>query len=175
MPFQVTVRVTGLDETKARLTQLSASFNDWTYTLTTLGDTLKDYYGKAPFVSDGIVFGDAWRALKTSTINEKTRSMSGNATGIGGGAQPLMGTGALRRGFRFEVSPHTLFVDNSVPYWKYHQTGTTYQGNAAEGSHPGRGKNLPKRMTLGVNDSVKATIQKVFNESIESKIEAATS
>lgn len=170
--MQVTVTVTGLDEAIAKNNALADLLHDWTEALTGLGKTLTDYFGSAPWVTDGAVFGERWRALRDTTIREKTRKMSASATGIGGGAQPLIQTGAMKAGFRFEASPNRLFIDNKMPYWKFHQTGTGAKG---DGPVPGvgRGRNLPERMTAGVNEPVKALIQAAIGEAVQGKIKEA--
>lgn len=175
MAWEVTVVVTGLDEAIAKNNALAATLQDWTDALLGLGKTLTDYYSQASWATDGIIWGEKWRALKTATTNEKTRSMKESVTGIGGGAQPLIRSGDMKAGFRPTVTPRTLYIDNKMEYWKYHQTGTTYQGDATPGSKPGRGKNLPQRITAGINEPVKAMIQAAIGEAVKEKITAAMS
>lgn len=171
MALQVTVKITGLDKAITANSDFAASIHDWQEALTGLGTTLTEYYSSAPWVSDGTIFGEAWRALKATTVKEKTRHMGDMATG-GSPAQPLIRTGAMKAGFQFKAGSNELFIDNKVKYWKYHQTGT---GEKGDGVVPGvgRGLNLPQRMTAGVDAPVKAMIQVAINESVETKIKAS--
>lgn len=169
--MQITVTVTGLDETKTGFDVLAAQLNDFTDAFIVLGEALAGvdgYFREAPFITQGDIFGERWRALKTSTIREKTRHAGSMMAGVSP-SMPLVGTGKLRQGFKYAAGPMSLFIDNSVDYWKYHQTGT---GEMGDGPVPGvgRGKNLPKRMTLGIDDIVESMIANTLQNAVDYKI-----
>lgn len=61
---------------------------------------------------------DRWSPLAASTIKDRLRQ--------GFGAGPILErTGALQRGFRFTWRAKSYQVRNVVPYFQYHQDGTS--------------------------------------------------
>lgn len=166
--MQITVTVTGLDEAIAKNQDLMTSLRDFREAMIGLGAALTEYYEQAPFITNGDVFGHTWAALKQTTANEKIRNMRKMA--INGQSQILVRTGTMRRSFRAAPDTMSVYVDNSVKYWKYHQTGTGLRGFG--GSGVGRGNNLPQRQTVAVDEEVKAIVQKIIQTEVETKIKA---
>lgn len=152
--MQITVTVTGLDRVNERLGALSASLHDFTAALEMLGKQLILFYGNTVFVSQGQALGERWAPLKVSTQAYKATHWPGRG--------PLVRTGALQQSFESTVTPDSLFITNSAPYFPYQQQGTT------EG--PGRGHNIPARPMLGVNVTVESMIKSVLEQDIRAKI-----
>jgi hypothetical protein len=98
--MQLTVVITGLHETKGRLTALGKAFGNFTPELTVLGKELKSYYGNDVFISEGEPFG-GWVALKESTMRQKSRTGFGNR-GI------LEASGDLQDSFYYDVAPQCI-------------------------------------------------------------------
>lgn len=171
MSLQVTVAVTGLDEAIVKNQALMATLHEWTEAMTGIGTALTQYYGNAPFVTDGAVFGQTWKALRASTIRGKSNHMKTMVVG-GSPGQPLVRSGTMRKSFRFRPTPNSVYIDNAMPYWRYHQTGT---GEKGDGAVPGvgRGMNLPQRQTIGLNDTVRGMIQSIIGTAVEAKIKEA--
>lgn len=171
--MQITVHVTGLDTAIEHNAALQASLLDFKDAMVGVGEALTKYYSDAPFVTNGEVFGTRWKALKATTVAGKTRHAGSLMAGVSG-ASPLVRSGALKAGFRYEAASMHVFIDNKVEYWKYHQTGTGAKG---DGTVPGvgRGKNLPMRRTIGVNEEVKGIIQAIIGAQVDEKIKAAMS
>jgi len=152
--LSIQINVTGLDKAQERLTQLGASLHDFTSALTTLGKQLIIFYSQSVFISEGSALGKRWTPLAASTQAEKDRDWRGRGM--------LVRTGAMQQGFYSNVTPDTLLVSNSVPYFPYHQLGTS------EGR--GRGHNIPARQMIGVNSTVEAMIKSVMEADIRAKI-----
>lgn len=154
--MQVIVKVTGLDNVQSRLSKLGDSLHDFTAALTELGKSLIMFYSETVFVSEGQALGSRWTPLTDKTDAYKNRLWPGR--GI------LQRSGALQHGFTSDVTPDTLFITNSVPYFPYHQLGTA--------TGPGRGHNIPARPMLGVNSTVEGMIRTVLTADIQAKIES---
>ena len=154
--MQVTITVTGLDNVESRLSKLGSSLHDFTAALETLGRSLILFYSDTVFNSTGQALGSRWEPLKQSTRDYKDKHWEGR--GI------LVRSGALQHGFESTVTPDTLMITNRVPYFPYHQLGTS------EGS--GRGHNIPARPMLGVNSRVESMIKTVLQADIKAKIES---
>lgn len=152
--MQVTITVTGLDRVQERLTKLGASLHDFTAALETLGKQLILFYSNNVFISQGQAIGQTWKPLATSTQVYKSKHYPGTG--------PLVRTGALQHSFESTVTPSTLFITNTAPYFPYQQQGTT------EG--PGRGHNIPARQMLGVNTTVESMVKAVLETDIKAKI-----
>lgn len=152
--MQVTITVTGLDRVNERLSKLGASLHDFTAALETLGKQLILFYSNNVFISRGQALGQTWKPLKASTQAYKSAHWPG--------ADILVRTGALQHSFESTVTPNTLFISNSAPYFPYQQLGTS------EGS--GRGHNIPPRPMIGVNTTVESMIKAVLEADIKSKI-----
>lgn len=152
--MQITVTVTGLDRVNERLSQLSASLHDFTAALETLGKQLILFYSNNVFISQGQALGSRWTPLKASTQAYKATHWPGRG--------PLIRTGAMQQSFESTVTPDSLFITNTAPYFPYQQQGTT------EG--PGHGHNIPARQMLGVNTTVESMIKAVLEADIRSKI-----
>lgn len=162
--FSVTVRITGLDATQAKLTKLAESFRDFETTFVSLAAKMMAYYRDTNFNSEGLpLIGQRWAPLKQSTENEKNRLWPGR--GI------LERTGTMRDSFRSDTSPIMLFISNSSDYFVYHQLGTGYKGFGGAGV--GRGNNLPARKMLGINPSIELMIREEFEVAVREKISAA--
>lgn len=175
--MQVTIHVTGLDRTEERLSRLGASLHDFTGALTELGKALIIFYSQTVFTGSGTPLGKRWKPLAASTQAEKEREWRG--------AGMLVRTGAMQGGFYSEVTPGTLFISNSVPYFPYHQLGTGVGRGGADstsllgglgihygGGGTGRGRNLPARPMIGVSPAVERIIKRTLEADIKKKIES---
>ena len=88
------------------------------------------YYSDTVFTSSGQALGLPWVQLKQGTIDEKTKNWPGR--GI------LQRSGALQGGFTDDITPVSLYISNTVPYFKYNQLGTGYKGLGGKGVGRGR-------------------------------------
>jgi len=155
--MQISVTVTNLDKVDERLSKLGASLHDFTGAMETLGAKLIQFYSNTVFVSGGTALGKRWKALASSTVSEKEKMWPGR--GI------LERTGALSHGFYSDITPTSLYISNKVPYFPYHQLGTS------EGR--GRGHNIPARPMLGTGARVESMIKTVIEADVRDKINKA--
>lgn len=175
--MQITVTITGLDRVEERLSALGDSLHDFSDTLKGLGKALILFYGDTVFVSRGQALGSTWAPLSTTYDAWKAKNYEGR--GI------LERTGIMRESFYSEVTPATLFVGNSAPYFSYHQNGTGAGGadqaqiafgramlGIGGGTRVGRGNNLPARPMIGVNSRVESLINVAVKADIKAKIES---
>lgn len=177
--MQVNVTITGLDEEEARLTALSDGFKDFTGALTGLGASLILFYGDDVFNSSGQALGETWAPLSTPYDSWKNAHYPGRGV--------LEREGTMRQSFYSEVTPDTLFIGNSAPYFAFNQLGTganrgssstiSFMGGLARSyaiGGEGRGRNLPARPMLGVNSKVEALIQVAIENDIRAKIKGSS-
>lgn len=175
--MQITVHVTGLDNVTGRLAKLGASLHDFTTAFTGLGAKLIQFYGNDVFNSRGQALGETWAPLSASTRAEKDRDWRG--------AQDLVRTGAMQRGFYSEIRPTSLFIGNRAPYFPFQQLGTGAQRSSSPTVNflgglaraysiggMGRGRNLPARQMIGVNARVEGFIKAAINADLKAKIES---
>lgn len=153
--FTMSVTITGLTETQARLAKLSASFKDFTGALTTLAAQLLHFYEDTVFENVGAPLFGTWAPLAPGTVAYKEKYWPGRDI--------LQRTGDLQHGFKDDVTPDTLLIINEVSYFPFQQLGTA--------AGPGRGHNIPARRMLGVNETVEEMVKIVIEEDIRVKID----
>lgn len=173
--MQIIVKVTGLDNAQARLTKLGASFHDFTATLTGLGEKMIMFFSQNVFLSQGGALGERWAPLADSTEAQKNKKWPGRGM--------LVRTGTMQDSFYSDVTPDTLFISNRASYFPFQQLGTGFSrggtmpfhiGSLARahsnfGGH-GRGRSLPARPMLGINDGVMELIKEAIKTDIDEKI-----
>ncbi len=139
----------GARETIQKLAQLEKWVTSFKSELKETGEFVQDYYVKAPFETEGTVYGSRWPKLSERYAKWKRKKFIGKPI--------LERTGVMRKAFRYEASDHELVVDNPTEYFKYHQSSAP------------RTK-IPRRQTIALNDQIIAKIYQIFNESIKRKI-----
>lgn len=173
----ITVRITGLDHAQARLAKLGESLMDFTEAFESLATGLLLFYSQTVFNSKGQALGTPWAPLKASTQAFKNKNYPGRG--------PLVRTGTMQDSFNKTVTPHSLFIGNDTEYFRYQQLGTGLNRNASSssllgnlaryaaggGRGGGRGRNLPARPMLGINDEVKSMVSAAIRHDIKQKID----
>lgn len=101
------------------------------------------------FGSEGGAFSGGWKPLAASTVRYKAKH----------GLDPriLHATGDLRRSFAnnhakghvYRASANEMFVGSSIPYARFHQTGT---------------KRMPRRRPFELNEQVRRQVVKILQE-----------
>lgn len=143
------IEITGLDEVNERLSKLNAGLHDFRGALGEAADQLIKYYEGPVFDSKGEVYGTPWAQLAPSTQAYKSKHFSLYAS------TPLVATGAMRHSFRRTATTLGVFIDNTQPYFKYHQLGT---------------RKMPQRRILGINEEVKSIVKQTIEADIRRKI-----
>ena len=154
--LSVTVHVTGLSEQQVRLTKLSASLEDFSTALTSLGAKLLLFFSDTVFNSTGQALDSPWPDLAPATEAEKNKNWPGRGMEVR--------TGKMQQSFYNDVTPQSLFISNKASYVPYQQLGTS--------TGPGRGHNIPARKMLGINDTVIGEIQTTIEADVRAKIDA---
>lgn len=153
--MQVTIRITGNAETKARLRKIGSGINDMKDAMEHIGQKVGHYYKNDVFMSSGGALGKKWAPLKASTIRNKKRAgFRQNIT------VPLVGSGTMRDSFIAKSTKTNVIITNSTDYFKYHQS-----------SAPRR--RLPRRQMIGINNPIKTIIRDIIKDDIARKIRNA--
>ena len=147
---RITLTLHGARETLQKLAMLEKGLSSFKPELKETGEFLKDYYIKAPFETEGTVYGSRWPALVPWYAKWKREKYIG---------KPLLElTGKMRKAFRYDADDHKLVVDNPTEYFKYHQSAAP------------RTK-IPRRQMIGLNDHLTAKIMELFRSAIRKKIQ----
>lgn len=149
--LNVDVQISGDEQLIAKLIKLDAVISDFSGALKLIGEDLLKYYQDTVFNSMGGVYGTPWMKLAPSTIAQKTKHYRQYA------AVPLVASGQMRDSFQAEATPHALKIENTAPYFVYHQSTAP------------RSK-LPRRQMLGINNQVRSIIRNVIEADIRQKI-----
>ncbi len=149
MPLSISVEVTGGEEVLRKLNALGAKLTDFKSALTQIGNELTSYYSGSAFDSEGSDFGTPWAQLSPATQVYKAKHFGAYAS------LPLMATGKMRSSFRSQATAMSLTIDNTAPYFKYHQLGTS---------------KLPRRRMLAADSDVKQIVRRVISADIRSKL-----
>lgn len=148
--MRVTVTVTGTKDEITRFKKLGDKLTDFSTAMREIKNTLKTYYSKMVFGSEGAILGDRWAALSPVYRKWKTKHYPGR--GI------LVASGRLERGVRGVSSRNSATIDNPTPYFEYLQLGT---------------KRMKPRPMLAVNRDVTDTVGNIIEKDIAGKLGAA--
>lgn len=149
----VTVRITGTQDVINKLKRLDLGLLNFEKPLKTIGSELIDYYEGQVFASQGGALGVKWVALSAKTQAYKRKHYPQYAT------SPLIRTGQMRyNSFHFSASSNHLTIENSAPYFKYHQS--------TEARHK-----IPYRPMMGLNSDTNNIIKNVIKADIKSMID----
>lgn len=151
--MQINVTITGDRELTAKLDRLEIALQDWSNPLKAIGEDLIRYYSDTVFNSMGGALGHPWARLAPSTVAFKSKHYRQYA------AVPLMATGDMRESFTAENTNNTLRINNTAPYFVYHQS------NAPR-------TRLPRRQMMGINTELKTMITKLIKEDVMMKVRA---
>jgi phage gpG-like protein len=143
-------------EVRLKLDKLVKGVSDLKPVFEDTGDELLKYYGDEIFEAQGTSSGDKWKNLAVSTaMNREQRRGYYKNTPIATN-KILVWTGRLQKGFKKQAERTKLTIENTVPYFKHHQTG---------------GGRVPKRQMLKItNPSIKIitdTFTQYFNNLIK--------
>lgn len=148
----ITVKVTGDVETINRLQKLGKSFLNFKLALDKIGEELESYFGNQVFASQGGAIDESWPALSPKYQAWKSKHFPGRG--------PLIQTGKMQDSFTHRSTASYVEVDNSAPYFKYHQSTLPRQ-------------KIPRRAMMGINDPVKSIISDIINADMRKKISQA--
>lgn len=151
MALSISVAITGDQAFMQKFAAFGASLTDFSVPLKKVGEALINYYSGEVFQSQGTQFGTPWAQLSPSTIAFKSKHYQQYA------ALPLVATGTMQHSFRSTVSPRKLVIDNTAPYFVYHQSSAP------------RSK-LPRRQMIGVDEHIKGVVKQIISDDIHMKL-----
>jgi phage gpG-like protein len=176
--YSLTVHITNLRGTEERLERIKLALKDMTLVMESLAAKLVLFYGDTVFASEGQALnGERWQELAPSTKAEKSRDWPGR--GI------LEREGTMRRSYTSDITPTSLFITNSDPKFLFHQLGTGLGGGRSPFENKlgslaraysiggmGRGRNIPARRMIGLNQNIESMIRKEVELEVRGKIDA---
>lgn len=148
--MRITVTIKGGPDTIAKLHRLGDQLNDFSDAMRTIGQSVGNYYASTGFTDQGRPYGEDWASLSPRYLKRKELKHPG--------APMLVASGKMQRSFFFKPGPQGVIIDNSTPYFKYHQ------------STANRSK-IPRRATMGINGGIRSTIGTIIEKDIRSKID----
>jgi hypothetical protein len=153
--MQMSVHITGLDESKVKLDALKVGLvSGMEPALIEVGELGSKYFGGVAYQSKGSAFGLPWDALSSSTIDEKDRAGYR-------GYPDMVRTGAMMNGFSYEIpEPGAVRLFNDTPYFAYHQSSKE------------RSK-IPRRVMIGVNATLVAIVRTAIKRQVVIVIDGA--
>ena len=152
--LNVVVKATGTNDAIVKFKALDLSMRNFTAPMTAIGKSLTEYFSNDVYASQGGVLGSAWPTLSLATTKYKAKNFPQYDT------TPLIRTGLMKKSYTYNVTPNSVVISNTAPYFKYHQS-----------TQP-RSK-IPYRPSMGINDPVKLIITTIIKADIEAKMEAA--
>lgn len=150
--MQISIIITGSKETRAKLERLGRAILIMPDAMNDIGERLTRYYSTVGFLSQGGVFQQRWKPLSTNYALRKARMYPGRP--------PLVKTGKMMSGFRYESAPTQVRIFNRMPYFAYHQ------------STDPRTK-IPFRPMMGINSAIKRDVGDAIKRHIENKLRTA--
>ena len=149
--MEITINLSGTKALIEKFNKLEAKLKNFSPEFRTIGSYLTSYFSSEVFLSRGSVLGNPWAPLAESTLKEKMKKYPGRG--------PLEASGDMRNEFRSDEGPMELKITNASPHFKYHQSKLP------------RKSNLPRRVMLGFNGTIKTKIKDVFTEGISRVIQ----
>lgn len=149
--LQVSVKVSGGQETAARLTKLGQNLYLFKSAMESIGKATDEYFSSFPFTSQGGVFNDVWASLNAKYRLSKAKKYPG--------APPLVASGKMKKSFTYSATNTGVTISNTADYFKYHQS--------TEARHK-----IPRRPMIEVNNAVLEIIGSIIQADIQKKIKA---
>ena len=137
-----------VDDTKVtkKMSALAKGVKDFSEPLNEAGEEMLELYGKKTFMDQGAT-GEPWRKLSAATLMMREKRVGYYKQAPVAQGKTLIWTGALMNGFSKTVNSVRLMVENTVPYFEYHQA---------------RGGKTPQRRMLYLNSKIiNIVVQKV--------------
>lgn len=150
--MQISIIVTGSKETRRKLEKLGDGILNMPGAMKDIGERLTRYYSTVGFLSQGGVYQKRWAPLSLNYARRKARMYPGRP--------PLVKTGKMISGFRYDHGPQQVRIYNRMPHFKYHQS-----------TEP-RSK-IPRRATMGINSEVKRDIGEAVKKHIDRQLRLA--
>lgn len=172
--LSLTVTITGDKEEIARFRRLGDKLTNFQLAMQSLGKELKNYYSQDVFRSEGGMYGQRW--MRLSPARAAYKRIHYPSKGM------LIATGRMQNSFRMYADRNSVTIDNSAPYFKYLQLGSSSHTSASVLSPTKRSPNrylristggLPPRQMLGISSSVEQMAKRTIEADIKQKLEAA--
>ncbi len=149
MPLELYFEIEGEAQLVRRLMDVDLSMKDFTPEFRQVGSLLKKTF-RDNFNTAGNDLGAAWQPLSPRTIREKIRQ--------GWPLDILIRTNRMKNSFRDRVSNLFVVVDNTAPYFPYHQS-----------NKPRR--KLPRRIMMRIDNRRRNQIVKIFQSGVQRKLQ----
>lgn len=141
----VSISISGDAQIREKLAQLGPELHNMGEAFKDIGTEFAAYYAGEVFASQGSVYGARWEPLAASTLASKVRGSGSRAAGASA-SQPLVASGKMKSSFRTEGGSDWVRIYNNATnsrgdnYFAFHQLGTS---------------RMPRRMMIGLNDTLK--------------------
>lgn len=119
-----------------------------------LGNMLMEEYGENVFAKKGTP-SNKWKGLDAKTLRARASGWGYYGKTSGGGSEPLVWSGRLKKGFKKVSTTKQVTVTNTTPYFKYHQQG---------------GGKLPARPMLHLDPPLQRKIEKEINDFVKKSL-----
>ena len=149
--MELTFTFKGDKKVLAKLKRTQAGLKDMKGPMRTVSKFLTHYYSQA-FVSQGGVFGMPWPRLNRYYEVEKHKRYPGRP--------PLIATGRMQRGFKYQVFRNGTVIHNPTPYFKYHQSSAPRS-------------RLPRRLMMAINSEVEFRVFSIINQYVRDQLRKA--
>lgn len=152
MGLRITVKISGDATVQRKLAILGNDLNKLPEAMKNIGKEAAEYYRTTGFSDRGRPWGAGWQDLSVQYKKWKEKHYAGRPT--------LVRTGDMQDGFFAESNSTSVTIDNSVSYYKYHQSSAD------------RKSNLPRRQMAGVNGKIKDMVRSEIRAAIIKKLDA---
>lgn len=133
--------------TQARLKKIGKELtSDMSPAMKEIGQKGSIYFAGVAFQTKGQAFNKPWKPLSPVTRQFKTKNFPGRAD--------MVQTSSIRESFGFESDDGSVYLKNTDPKFKYHQSKQTRDGK------------LPRRVMIGVNATLKTIIKKAVRKNV---------
>ncbi|WIE74486.1 phage virion morphogenesis protein [Curtobacterium sp. MCSS17_007] len=147
--FSVTIKVSGSREFMSRFQKFGATILNLGQAMNASGKYLSQFFSGEVFASRGQIVGKPWQPLSASYAALKARRFPGRP--------PLIRSGAMNRGYKFDAKESSVFLFNDRFYFRFHQNG----------------EGVPQRVTMDVDAPRAQRVGEFIADNIGKNMESA--
>ncbi|TFB85848.1 hypothetical protein E3O44_12665 [Cryobacterium algoricola] len=145
----IKISVEGSREFRARFEKFGAKILDLDQAMKKSGDYLSKFFSGEVFASRGQIIGKPWRPLNDAYAADKARRFPGRP--------PLIRSGAMNRGYKYDATSSSVFLFNSQFYFRFHQNG----------------EGVPQRITMATDGPRLTRVGEFIGDNINKNMEEA--
>lgn len=147
--MDIEIQVTGVHKSELMLSAAKRAVEGRTTTFSQIGKHLAKFFSGQVFASRGGVIDEPWPKLDAAYAAWKAKHYPG--------AIPLVRTGKMQHGFRYQAGPNFVRMYNTAKYFKYHQSDEPRE-------------KIPRRVMMKVDDQRRQDIAVIIAENIREEI-----